>query len=29
MGAELKFNMAPQPRKAGNFTFKFHIGNGG
>lgn len=28
-GAELKFNMTAQPRKAGNFTFKFHIGNGG
>jgi hypothetical protein len=28
-GSELKFNMTAQPRKAGNFTFKFHIGNGG
>jgi hypothetical protein len=28
-GAELTFTMTAQPRKAGNFTFKFHIGNGG
>jgi hypothetical protein len=29
MGKELKFNMTAQPRDAGNFTFKFHIANGG
>lgn len=28
-GKELKFNMTAQPRNAGNFTFKFHIGNSG
>jgi hypothetical protein len=28
-GKELKFTMTAQPRSAGNFTFKFHIANGG
>ena len=28
-GGELKFNMVAQPRKAGKFTFKFHISSGG
>ena len=28
-GKELKFTMTAQPRDAGNFTFKFHIANGG
>jgi len=27
-GDELKFTMTAQPRDAGNFTFKFHIGDG-
>jgi hypothetical protein len=28
-GKELKFTMTAQPRDAGNFTFKFHVANGG
>jgi len=28
-GKELKFSMTAQPRNAGNFTFKYHIANGG
>jgi hypothetical protein len=28
-GTALKFTMTAQPRNAGNFTFKFHIANGG
>lgn len=27
-GSELKFTMTAQPRDAGQFTFKFHVGDG-
>ena len=28
-GSELSFRLTAQPRDAGNFTFKFNVGDGG